>query len=84
MPNEKIGIKSNGIISVHMPDTTGNYATLCGLDGDDPNPSVDQKVVKIGTRARIDCHNCFATWQVCRGYRAQDFAADRSQEDGKQ
>lgn len=42
----------------------GNYATLCGMDGDDDDPSVDQTIVEaIG---KIDCPDCIRIWQVCR------------------
>ena len=76
--SEKIGIRVDGIVSVHLPDTTGNYATMCGLDGDDPNEQTRQEGVTISDSAKIDCVRCTAIWEVCGRYRASDFAPTRT------
>ncbi len=37
-----VAIKANGRVEVHLPCHNGNYATLCGMDGDDDHYTVDQ------------------------------------------
>lgn len=69
----KVTIKHEGKTQVHMSDATGNYATMCGLDGNDDDPSVDQFTVPTKAGAKIDCPECFAIWQTSKGYKTSDF-----------
>ena len=62
-------ISTNGVIDVHATDVTGNYATLCGLDGDDSHPDVQQKKVPMPRGGMISCPQCEAVIEHCRRYR---------------
>ena len=53
-----VRVSADGELSVHALDATGNYATLCGLDGDDNHPSCPQKVIGHLKRGKIDCPEC--------------------------
>lgn len=68
-----VAISTGGTISVHLPDPTGNYATACGLDGDDPDLAVDQATVDVPVGRKIDCASCHILWRVCQVYTAGDF-----------
>lgn len=70
----KVTIICEGEASVHMADPNGNYATACGMDGNDDDPSVDQVSVPTARGAKIDCPQCIALWLNARDYRAGDFA----------
>jgi len=68
-----IAVIVEGTLSIHARDTTGNYATLCGLDGDDPHPGAQQSMAKVPRGRKIDCTACRNIWQVAKQYRATDF-----------
>jgi hypothetical protein len=77
MSNKIIGVESDGVIEWHAPGVAGpDYATLCGLDGNDD--AVGQRPVDIkpprGTK--IDCHECKRIWAGVRDLklRESDFA----------
>ena len=69
-----VAILHDGEIKIHLPHTNGNYATLCGEDGDDPNPHVDSKEINVPKGAKVDCAECLHIWQVCRRFTPKDFA----------
>lgn len=73
---EFVAVDVGGDVKVHLPDTTGNYATLCGMDGDDPHSSVGQKMAELPKRAKVDCVTCWNIWKLCRDYRAGDFKVE--------
>jgi len=52
----------DGVIDTHLPHHNSNYATLCGLDGDDPT------LAQPASSSRVTCHDCRAMWEVCRRY----------------
>lgn len=54
----------DGAISTHA-DSAGlfNYATLCGLDGE------ENAVVPVMPGAVIDCPQCIALWKAWSKYR---------------
>lgn len=62
------------IVHAGPADTGGDYATLCGLDGDDPG--ADQRTVPVprGGRARIDCDHCCGIIKKAWTYTARDLA----------
>lgn len=60
-------------ITIHLPDTTGNHATLCGMDGNDPHPSVNQSSATAPARAKVNCPQCYALWKVAQQYTKADF-----------
>lgn len=49
----------------------GGYATLCGLDGDDPHSEQVPGTVDKGDK--VTCHDCFALWRECQKFRRHDF-----------
>lgn len=63
-----ITINCQGDIRVHLPGT-GNYATVCGLDGDD----VDQETLPTRRGARVDCDECREFWNHCRSFKPRHF-----------
>ena len=46
-----VAILAGGRIGIHAHSSNGNTATLCGMDGDDPHPAVDQKIVSVPANA---------------------------------
>lgn len=71
MSKRFIGVSVDGTVQTHIPHPDGNYATLCGLDGDDDNPASRQFTVAAG--AKIDCADCLAIFEACGAYRLSDF-----------
>lgn len=75
--SDRIAIMLEGIRGIHAVDVTGNYATLCGLDGgidgdDAAQQAVSNMLAKRGEK--IDCPQCRAIWDQCRRYRKADFS----------
>ena len=68
-----IAVEIDDQITVHAHDATGNYTTLCGLDGDDTHPDSSQSPVAVPRGAKINCRHCKAIWDRCKEYRASDF-----------
>jgi len=50
----------------------GNYATICGLDGDDPDPSVDQFPAKVPNGHKVNCRDCIAIFEEMHQYTSKD------------
>jgi hypothetical protein len=76
MTNRKrayVAVKVDGVVSIHAPDVTGNYATLCGIDGDDPG--CGQFPAKVPKWAKIDCKTCQMIIRLARTYTEKDFYA---------
>ena len=55
-----IQIQQDGIIESHITGAVSDYATLCGLDGDDP--TIAQ--VTVGSSDRVNCQQCINIWLV--------------------
>ena len=68
-----VAIKIGGLVTVHLPHTTGDYLTLCGLDGDDPDSAVAQQMVDAPQGDRVDCVECWNIFCVCKRFTARDF-----------
>lgn len=68
-----VAVEANGELLVHLPDTSGQLATLCGIDGDDPDASVRQRIVPVKPGQKSNCKRCKAVWDVATQYRASDF-----------
>lgn len=66
-------IETMGEVETHMNDWSGNYATLCGMDGADDHPSVQQRVADTPPGAKITCDACRHIWEIAKQYRASDF-----------
>ena len=72
--SEVIAIVCAGESNVHAASTNGNCATLCGLDGDDPHSSVDQRGSPISSGEKIDCPQCWQIWLTAKRYGRENFA----------
>lgn len=59
-------------VSIHIHHENGNSATLCGLDGDDEDKSVNQRVINVPPGSKIDCCQCIAIFDKVRRYRESD------------
>jgi hypothetical protein len=68
-----VAVKIYGKITVHLPHTTGNYYTLCGLDGNDEDRKVEQITVDVPIGWKVDCEDCIRIWSVCNKYSEKDF-----------
>lgn len=62
----------DGKTAIHALDSTGNYATLCGLDGDDNHPACVQMVLGHLKRGKIDCSECCRILRTAWEYSEQD------------
>jgi hypothetical protein len=73
-----VGIFENAdktVTTWHMMGTWNDYATLCGIDGDDP--ICNQFGVTFGkSTQKIDCPACLATWKRCQEYKIRNFLVD--------
>lgn len=67
-----VAIKLDGKVEIHLPHWSGNYATACGLDGDDPDENQYPVVVPQG--AKVNCKDCATIWSVMHRFRKSDFA----------
>ena len=74
MNKNTISICIDGKITTHIPSENSNYATLCGLDGSDEHPTVNQKVVD--KKGKINCVACFEIWKQCLSYSPADFSKE--------
>lgn len=68
-----VAILHCGKVDIHLPHTTGNHATLCGMDGDDPSQNVQQTEVAVPRGARVTCQECYEIWVVARRYSRLNF-----------
>ena len=70
--SQYVAISICGEIEIHAPAGAGaDYATLCGLDGDDP--ILEHVTVKIPHGAKIDCKDCWAIFEAAKELRKTDF-----------
>ena len=69
-----VTIKCNGATETHLPHQNGNYATLCGMDGDDEEAGVNQATVRTPKYAKVNCQDCWDIWSVARQFDATTFA----------
>jgi len=65
-----VAIECEGVRKIHAAGIDGNYASLCGLDGEENRVSLPKRGEKI------DCPQCFAIWNETRYYRPGDFAPE--------
>lgn len=68
-----VAVKIDDEIQIHLPHTTGNYYTLCGLDGADEDSHVNQSAVDVPEGAKVTCLECFHIWKICKTFSAKDF-----------
>ena len=60
-------IEVEGVTEIHATDVTGTYATLCGLDGDDP--TCEQRTKKLPKKPKLTCKTCIAIIQHAKEYK---------------
>ena len=77
--NKYVAVEIDGCVSVHLPSTTGNDYTLCGIDGDDP--SLGQIAVDVPRRSKVDCPACYRIWRVSSKFNLGDFSPAITTED---
>ncbi|TXH13767.1 MAG: hypothetical protein E6R03_10725 [Hyphomicrobiaceae bacterium] len=70
-----VAIEVLGKLEIHLPDVSGNYATLCGSDGDDPNDAVQQRMANVPKGAKVTCRACWNIFLVCSEFKVRDFDA---------
>jgi|JI10StandDraft_1071094.scaffolds.fasta_scaffold474076_2 hypothetical protein len=63
-----VTVVTSGETMVHFPSRTGMYATMCDMDGDDNDPSSQQKVVPTKLGAKVNCPHCIAIWEFCQQF----------------
>lgn len=69
-----VAIEAMGQREIHAMGCISDYATLCGLDGNDPHQDVQQATVALQASGdRITCPDCRAIWQHAKSYRSSDF-----------
>lgn len=66
-----VAISCQGVVQVHLPHSTGNYDTLCGMDADDP--AIEHFPAEVPKGAKVDCPDCKGLWEVAKRFRATDF-----------
>lgn len=71
MTRHYVAVESDGVVEVHLPAISDNYATLCGLDGDDSKVGQRPAVVPRGTK--VNCPQCQAIFELCKSYSRKDF-----------
>lgn len=49
----------------------GSYATICGVDGNDPE--IGQLPSGKASVAKINCPQCTAIWAECRAFKVSQF-----------
>lgn len=69
----RVAIISAGDCQVHVASMNSVYATLCGLDGYDLGPTVQQSTCSVGRREQITCPECFVIWLTAKEYKKADF-----------
>ncbi len=66
-----VAIMLDGDLTIHALHANGsNYATLCMLDGDDPE--IGQEPAEVPENAKINCQQCIAIITTARKYSARD------------
>ena len=76
MKHFMVAVEIDGVVDTHIKYFSGEYATLCGLDGNDTHPSVNQRPAKTGDK--VTCSLCHSIYQQCTRFRAGDFAVKQS------
>lgn len=64
-----VAVKMSGKVDVHADSTDSTYATLCGLDGDDSHPHVEQSPAVLPKQPKITCVQCQMIIEHAKKYR---------------
>lgn len=68
-----VAVKTLDEIEIHLPHTTGNWYSLCGLAGADEDSAVQQGIVDVPKGVRVDCRARKAIWELAQGFTSRDF-----------
>jgi len=68
-----VAVLIDGELTIHLPDVSGNYATLCGVDGDDPDYTVNQIPARVPRGAKVNCSFCRKIFELAKSYSENDF-----------
>ncbi len=71
-----VTIRCNGKTETHLPHHNGNYATLCGMDGDDDHYIVSQSTISTPKGAKVNCKDCFDVWDLAHQFHKNIFASE--------
>jgi len=63
-----------GESTVHFPDWSGNYETLCQMDGNDNDSFVQHRTVKTKKGAKVNCQQCINIWEYCQQFNESDIS----------
>jgi hypothetical protein len=67
-----VTIADEGVIEVHLPSAvSGDYATLCGMDGTD----CGQQEVTTDPASVVTCPHCCGIWLTARSFTARHINA---------
>ncbi len=73
MSAKRIALEIDGLREIHAAaSNNGNYATLCGLDGDDPGIG-QQSGGTARPGEKINCHQCIGVWLAAKPYQTSSF-----------
>lgn len=67
-----VAVEIDGCVDVHLPGTTGNYFTLCGIDGDDP--FLEQIATSVPRGSKVNCLACYRIWRTASKFSLEDFS----------
>ena len=81
--NRFVAVLIDGELTIHLPDVSGNYATLCGIDGDDPDYTVNQIPACVPRGAKVNCRFCGKIFELAKLYSEDDFD-NKAREKGAQ
>lgn len=60
-----VTVRIDGKSEVHLPGYISDYATLCGLDGNDSN--TNQRIEPTTTH-KVTCEHCKQIWEQARAF----------------
>lgn len=62
-----VSIECDGVIETHAAPAVGEYATFCGLDGDDEGAG--QRFNGAAPRGKVTCPDCIAMIRHAKTYK---------------
>jgi hypothetical protein len=62
-----VAIEVDGVTEIHAESPDGTYATLCGVDGDDPK--IGQRAASLPFSPTITCKSCQRIISLARRYK---------------
>ena len=68
---DKITIIVDGDPLTHIAGGLLDFATFCGLDGNDP--AIGQLTVQTPVGAKVNCPDCKRLWEMAKPWRESDF-----------